>query len=129
MRKFFHMIRPRRGEEGEVCLLRSLWRMVTLTGLGCCVGGLGLFFAATAYLKLDGTALLRSYLAHPLILTLNLLPGVLLIWFFYFVSRRGWVAFLGSFVPVVGVSMVNYFKIRLRSDPLLAADLKLAAEA
>ncbi len=129
MKKFFHIIRPPRGQEGTFSLARSLWRIFTLTGLGCCIGGLGLFFAATAYLKLNSTALLCSYLANPLILFLNLLPGVLLIWLFYFLSRRAWVAFLGSFVPVVGISMVNYFKIRLRSDPVLAVDLRLAAEA
>ena len=129
MKKFFHIIRPPRGREGEFSPARTLWRMVTLTGLGCCVGLLGLFFAATAYLKLDSTALLWSYLDNPLILFLNLLPGVLLIWLFYFLTRRAWAAFLGSFLPVVGISMVNYFKIRLRSDPLLGADLRLAAEA
>ena len=82
MKKFFHIIRPPRGREGEFSPARTLWRMVTLTGLGCCVGLLGLFFAATAYLKLDSTALLWSYLDNPLILFLNQLPGVLLIWLF-----------------------------------------------
>ena len=72
--------------------------------------------------------LFRS-LANPLILVLNLLPPVLLIWLFYFLSRRAWVGFLGSFIPTIGVALVNYFKIRLRSDPLLATDLRLAAEA
>jgi len=129
MKKFLHIFRPSRGGEAEFSPARSLWRAFALTALGCCAGGLGLFFAATAYVKLDSTALLYSYLANPLILFLNLLPGVLLIWFFYFLSRRAWVGFLGSFVPVVGVSLVNYFKIRLRSDPVLGADLRLAAEA
>jgi len=129
MRKFFHIVRPRQDMEQEYIFARCLWRIFTLTGLGCCVGGLGLFFAATAYVKLNSWALLYSYLANPLILFLNLLPAVLLIWFFYFLSRRAWVGFLGSFIPVVGISLVNYFKIRLRSDPVLAADLRLAAEA
>ena len=55
--------------------------------------------------------------------------GLLLIWLFYFLTRRGWGAFLGSFLPCVAVAMVNYFKIRLRSDPFLAADLTLISEA
>lgn len=106
-----------------------IWMALALTGLGCCTGGLSLFFAATAYVKLNSMALLYSYLANPLILVLNLLPPVLLIWLFYFLSRRAWVGFLGSFIPTIGVALVNYFKIRLRSDPLLATDLRLAAEA
>lgn len=128
MRAFFHIIHPK-NEAEQHTLIRTLWRIFTITGLGCCIGGLGLFFAATAYVKLHSMSILMSYLSNPLILFLNLLPAVLLIWFFYFLSRRAWVGFLCSFVPVVGVSLVNYFKIRLRSDPVLAVDLRLAAEA
>ena len=106
-----------------------LWLALSLTGLGCCAGVLSLLFSAAAYLKLPGKALFLSYLHAPLILFLNLLPPVLLVWLFYFLTRRAWAGFLGGFLPTVGVALVNYFKIRLRSDPLLAADLRLAAEA
>ena len=71
--------------------------------------------AATAYLKLNSTDLFLSYfLLEPMLLLLNVLPPILLIWFFYFLSRRAWAAFLGSFLPCVGLALVNYFKIRLR---------------
>ena len=106
-----------------------LWMSLALTGLGCCVGILSLAFSATAYVKLNSLDIFRSYLTNPLILLLNLLPPVLLIWLFYFLSRRAWVGFLGSFLPTIGIALANYFKIRLRSDPLLATDLWLAAEA
>ena len=129
MRKIFRIIRPQPGQETEFQALRTLWRIVTLTGLGCCIGLLALTFAATAYVKLVSSSIMLSDLKNPLILALNLLPAILLVWFFYFLSRRAWVGFLGGFLPVVGVSLVNYFKIRLRSDPVLAIDLRLAAEA
>ena len=106
-----------------------LWLVLSLTALGCCAGVLSLLFSAAAYLKLPGKALFLSYLHAPLLLFLNLLPPVLLAWLFYFLTRRAWAGFLGGFLPTVGVALVNYFKIRLRSDPLLAADLRLAAEA
>ena len=109
--------------------LRRAWLIFALTGLGCCVGVLTLLYGAAAYIKLPGLALFRSYFHHPALLGLNLLPPVLLIWLFYFLTRRGWGAFLGSFLPCVAVAMVNYFKIRLRSDPFLAADLTLISEA
>jgi hypothetical protein len=115
--------------DAQTRTLLTLWRMLALTGLGCCVGVLALMFGATAYPKLPGGELFRSYFSRPLLVALNLLLPVLLIWLFYFLSRRGWVAFLGSFLPTIGLAMVNYFKIRLRSDPLLATDLRLAAEA
>lgn len=129
MRKLLQIMRLPAGAEAKYTTAHHIWLAIALTGLGCCVGGLGLLFSATAYLKLSSMDLLQSYLSNPLILFLNLLPPVLLIWLFYFLTRRAWVGFLGSFLPVVALSMVNYFKIRLRSDPLLAADLRLAAEA
>ena len=86
-------------------------------------------YAATAYLRLSAADMFLSYFRQPAILGLNLLPAVVLVWLFYFLTRRAWAGFLGGFVLVVGLSMVNYSKIRLRSDPLLGADLRLAAEA
>ena len=129
MKTLLRITRLPPGTEERYGLAHHIWMAAALTGLGCCVGGLSLFFAATAYVKLNSMDLLRSYLANPLILLLNLLPPVLLIWLFYFLSRRAWVGFLGSFLPTIGIALVNYFKIRLRSDPFLATDLRLAAEA
>ncbi len=124
------MTRPRTHRQTPpLTPLRRAWLIFALTGLGCCVGVLTLLYGAAAYIKLPGLALFRSYFHHPALLGLNLLPPVLLIWLFYFLTRRGWGAFLGSFLPCVAVAMVNYFKIRLRSDPFLAADLTLISEA
>ena len=124
------MTRPRTHRQTPpLTPLRRAWLIFALTGLGCCVGVLTLLYGAAAYIKLPGLALFRSYFHHPALLGLNLLPPVLLIWLFYFLTRRGWGAFLGSYLPCVAVAMVNYFKIRLRSDPFLAADLTLISEA
>lgn len=124
------MTRPRTHRQTPpLTPLRRAWLIFALTGLGCCVGVLTLLYGAAAYIKLPGLALFQSYFHHPALLGLNLLPPVLLIWLFYFLTRRGWGAFLGSFLPCVAVAMVNYFKIRLRSDPFLAADLTLISEA
>ena len=124
------MTRPRTHRQTPpLTPLRRAWLIFALTGLGCCVGVLTLLYGAAAYIKLPGLALFRSYFHHPALLGLNLLPPVLLIWLFYFLTRRGWGAFLGSFLPCMAVAMVNYFKIRLRSDPFLAADLTLISEA
>ncbi|MGE4275844.1 MAG: sulfatase-like hydrolase/transferase [Lawsonibacter sp.] len=129
MKTLLQIMRLPAGTEEQYGTAHRIWLALSLTGLGCCVGVLALLFAATAYVKLTSWAIFASYFLNPLILFLNLLPPVLLIWLFYFLFRRAWVGFLFSFFPVVGVAMVNYFKIRLRSDPLLAADLRLATEA
>lgn len=129
MKKLLLILRPPKGLETEFAAARTLWRVLAITALGCAAGLLTMALAATAYLNLPGWPLFLSYFHNPLIPALNLLPPVLLIWAVFFLTRRAWIAFPAAFIPVVGISLVNYFKIRLRSDPLLAADLKLAAEA
>lgn len=118
----------KKGRSGLI-FFHPAWRITMLTLLGLGVGLLSLMLGATAYTKLPCLKIFLSYFLSPKLLLLNLLPGVLLIWLFYFLFRRPWAAFLGAYLPVVGVSLVNYFKIRLRSDPLLAVDLRLASEA
>ena len=102
---------------------------IYLTGLGCCIGLLTLLLAATAYVPLPGLHLFCSYLLHPLLTALNLLIPVGLIWLFYLITGRCWAAYLGSAVPCLAISLVNYYKIRLRGDPMLGADLLLVNEA
>ena len=102
---------------------------LALTGLGCCIGLLTLVFTAYTSLALDARLLLDRFLRKPLLLAVNCLFPVLLIWLFYFLFRRAWAAYSCAFLVTVGIAAVNYFKVRLRTDPLLAADLRLAAEA
>lgn len=109
-------------------LHNKLYTALALSVLGCCIGVLSLLFAAMAY-SLPHRILFFSYFLNSAIFILNLLPPVLLVWLFYFLFGRAWCAFLGSFLPVMAISIVNYYKIRLRADPFLAADLRLAAEA
>ena len=85
--------------------------------------------AATAYLKLNSTDLFLSYfLLEPMLLLLNVLPPILLIWFFYFLTRRAWAAFLGSF-PLCGTGPGELLQDPPARGPLLAADLRLVTEA
>lgn len=129
MKKLLSIMRPPASAGGRLRAAHHIWMALALTGLGCCIGGLSLLLSASAYVQLNGWAICYSYLTIPLILVLNMLPPVLLIWLFYFLSRRSWVGFLGGFLPTIGLSLVNYYKIRLRGDPFLATDLRLAAEA
>ena len=90
------------GTQPKLLRWHHVWLAFALTGLGFCVGVLTLMLAATAYLKLNSTDLFLSYfLLEPMLLLLNVLPPILLIWFFYFLTRRAWAAFLGSFLPCV----------------------------
>ena len=109
--------------------LPHLWAADCLTALGCLIGLLILFLSSMAYAKLPANQLLHSYFQNPLLLTLNLLPPVALMWLFYLLSGRVWAGYLGGAIPCLMVAIVNYYKISLRGDPLLGADLLLAGEA
>lgn len=100
--------------------------MLTLMGVGI---GLVSLFICSAYLNFIGWEMFISYLREPLILALNLLPCVLLVWFFYFLTGRAWSAFGLSAAVVFVFSLINYYKIRIRSEAFLFSDMLLFGEA
>lgn len=97
--------------------------LLTLISLG--IGLLGLLLTACADISLPNLELLKSYFTHPLLLTLNLLPPVLLVWLGYFLSGRCWCGVLVSALFGAGLPLVNYYKVMLRGDPMLASDILL----
>ena len=97
--------------------------LLLLSGVG--LGLVSLLLAYGGY----ATAMFRSYLEHPLILFLNLLPPVLLVAVLYGLIGRAWIAFLVDAVVVYGFSAANYYMLRFRDDPLMFEDLKYIREA
>lgn len=91
------------GTQPKLLRWHHVWLAFALTGLGFCVGVLTLMLAATAYLKLNSTDLFLSYfLLEPMLLLLNVLPPILLIWFFYFLTLPGLGSFSGQLPPLCG---------------------------
>lgn len=76
-----------------------------------------------------GLPMFFSYFSSPLLLLLNILPPVLFMFLFYYVSGRGWIGFATSALVVLLLSLINYFKIQVRSTPFIASDIYLADEA
>ncbi len=70
-----------------------------------------------------------SYFHHPAIIFMNFLPVALLTLLFTFLTNRAWLGYLISGILLVGLEFVNYFKIALRGDPLIAEDFSLVGEA
>ncbi len=104
----------------------SPWPTLLLTlcsALG--LGLLSLWFAAIN----DRTAMFISYFTHPLILALNLLPVLLLVALLFLATGRSSVAFGVSSVLVMGLTFVNWYKLRFRDDPFLFEDILLIKEA
>lgn len=73
--------------------------------------------------------LFSSYFSHPMIFVLNALPALFLCAVFYLLSNRVSVACFLSGAVTYGFALGNYFKIMLRSDPLIAADIVNLSEA
>ena len=93
--------------------------------LGVVTGLFSLLLGASFH----GMAMFWSYFSSPLLVLLSLLPPVLLILLVYFISGRAWLAFPIPALLILALSAVNFFKLQLRSSPLLASDLFLAGEA
>lgn len=77
----------------------------------------------------ENLALYRSYFSHPMIFVLNALPVLFLCVFFYLLTNRVSVACFLSGALTYIVALVNYFKITLRDDPLIASDIFNISEA
>ena len=121
-----------RGGDGASPLERKLHRLypvLFLFAFAVANGLLALRLAACSYAPLYHPWVWASYFNHPPIVQLNVLPAVLLMALGYFLTRRAWAAYLISAVPTIGLALVNYDKIQLRGDPLLAADLRLIRTA
>lgn len=103
-----------------------LWNGVISAGAGLALGLASLLLAT-------GSASVRvmfvDYLRHPALLALNLLPPLLLMALLYAATGRAWLAYLITALPVLGLSLGNYYKLVFRDDPVLASDLLILGEA
>ena len=97
-----------------------IFTMLVLMGIG--IGVVSLFLCSS-YLDEIGWEMFGTYFQEPLILLLNILPCVLLVLFFYFATGRAWAAFTFPALIVFILSLVNYYKIRIRSEAFIAKDL------
>jgi phosphoglycerol transferase MdoB-like AlkP superfamily enzyme len=96
--------------------------MLLLSGIG--LGLISMYFGAAQYL-LD---MFVSYFKNPWVPVLNIVPVLLLIFFLYFLFNRVWLSFLVSGILVLLASLINYYKLLLRNDPLLFSDIHYATE-
>ena len=104
-----------------------IYVFTALVLLGIGIGVVSLFLCSS-YLDELGWEMFLSYLHEPLILLLNILPCVLLVFLFYFATGRAWAAFTFPAFIVFVLSLINYYKIRIRSEAFIAKDLALIGE-
>lgn len=70
-----------------------------------------------------------GYFRHPMILLLNTLPILLLQLFLFACTGRQWIAYLLTSLLFVAASIGNYYKLTLRNDPFVFADLSVVVTA
>ncbi len=93
----------------------------------------GVVIGLTSLLLAYGTAypheFFYGYLSNPYILMLNLVPPVLLMLVFYGLIGRGWIACIVDSVLVTGLSVINFYLLRFRGDPVMFSDVLYIREA
>lgn len=106
-------------------LCHTIYTTAILLFGGIGIGLISMYFGAANFLL----EMFFSYFSNAYTPLLNLLPVVLLIFLLYFITNRVWLSFSLTTVLVIGMSLVNYYKILLRDDPLFASDVTLFSEA
>lgn len=129
MKMLLQVLRMPPGTGRNCAAAHHIWMALALTGLGCYVGRTLLNFSARVLPSADEASLLKGFGEDPIFFLMNCLGPVLLIWLCYFLLGRAWAAYLGCALPMGAIVLVNYYKINLRADPFLAADLRLISEA
>lgn len=109
----------------ELSAKSSAWLTATLLHFAA----VGLCFLCLFIGTLDlSRGRFSSYFHEPTILLLNLLPCLILVAFLYFLTNRAWISYALSALFLLLISFINYFKVTLRSDPLIAMDIFNAGE-
>jgi len=72
---------------------------------------------------------LLLYIIQPDLFLLNTLPVMLLMLCIFFLTSRIWISYIVSGSFYLLVQMVNYFKISLRHEPFVPADILLGNES
>jgi phosphoglycerol transferase MdoB-like AlkP superfamily enzyme len=116
--------------------LNMAFNCAMLALLGIVVGLTSLLLGADAGLttmqsgsRTFGLQMFLSYFTSPGIMILNLLPPVVLIFFLYFALGRAWIAFVLTSLITLSLSVVHFFKLQIRGDPFVAADIVFIREA
>lgn len=101
------------------------WTLFWTAASGVGLGLLSLLYAFGLYDR----RLFGTYLRHPLILLLNVLPVVLLVFLFYCLYGSVRPAFITAAVIVMGFTLGDYYLLKFRDDPLMFGDVLNIKEA
>ena len=95
-----------------------IWNAFFILGSGIGLGTVSLLLAYGNYPH----EMFSGYFRNEPIAFLNILPVVILVLTLYCLIGRAWIAFLAAAIPVLGMSLGNYYKLAFRDDPFIASD-------
>jgi hypothetical protein len=98
---------------------------ILLISLGVAEGLVVMLIGTADY----GLPMFFSYFSSLTLIALNLLPPVVLMLLAYFISGRAWLAFLPVSLLITTLACVHFFRMQIRGDAFVAADITLAREA
>lgn len=75
-----------------------------------------------------GIDMFRSYFENGWTIFLNTIPILILLIFFLFLCNQLWISIGITSLVVIVLTLINYFKLAFRDDPLLVEDLSLFSE-
>ncbi len=105
------------------------WRVVFafIATVICCgiLGLVSLYLATSTY----SVEMFVSYLKNPYILLLNMAPPLILSVLFFLLFNRAVWSFLATTLLVAVPTVIHYYKLALRGDALIFADMSLALES
>lgn len=88
------------------------------------LSAVSLYFATDKY----GIEMFQSYFENGYIVFLNTLPVFFSIMFVFLICNQLWIGISITSILVIVLSLINYFKLLFRDDPLLVEDLNLFSE-
>ena len=88
------------------------------------LSAVSLYFATDKY----GIEMFQSYFENGYIVFFNTLPVFFSIMFVFLICNQLWIGISITSILVIVLSLINYFKLLFRDDPLLVEDLTLFSE-
>lgn len=104
---------------------RIAMALVAAALAGALIGVCSLAIAAAVHPR----AMFFSYFSHPWTVALNLAVPIALMLLFTLLTNRAWIAWLLTNLVVMLPTVVSFFKVAFRGDPLCAEDLTLITES
>lgn len=103
---------------------RGIINLIISVGVSFILSVGSLYFSTGQF----GIEMFKSYFANVYTIMLNTAPILFVILILLIISKRLWISVGIASILVVVLSLINYFKLSFRDDPLLVEDLSLFFE-